>query len=41
MIKESISGVSVTSSDGKFGAQSDGNYSLKVPANVRTLNFFM
>ena len=36
-----ISGVSITSSDGKFGTQSDqdGNYSLKVPANVRTLNF--
>ena len=36
-----VQGVSVTSLDGKYGTQTDkdGNYSLKVPSNVRSLNF--
>ncbi len=36
-----VEGVSVTSLDGKFGTQTDkdGNYSLKVPATVKTVYF--
>ena len=36
-----IEGVSVTSADGKQGTQSDkdGNYSISLPATVKTLNF--
>ena len=36
-----ISGVSITSSDGRYGTQSDlnGNYSIKVPINVKALNY--
>lgn len=36
-----IEGVSVTSSDGKHGTQTDkdGNYSLSIPSSVRSINF--
>ena len=36
-----VEGVSITSSDGKQGTQTDkdGKYSISVPANVRSLNF--
>ncbi len=36
-----IEGVSITSPDGKHGTQTDkeGNYSISVPASVKTLNF--